>query len=113
MRRRVIVGQEVGIDLLLACSDAFRYLADELAAEYARRYESGAGSEGLDWAQCLAEISGWWSGRLETEADYVAGFDAQVEVGMRESTPTAAEARLVSECGNSICRRRRPRRPPG
>ena len=74
MRRRTSVGHEVGIDLLLAGSDAFRHLADELAAEYARRYEAGARSEVLDWFERTAEFAGWWCGRLEAEADHVAGF---------------------------------------
>jgi hypothetical protein len=62
MRRRTPAGQEVGIDLLLAGSDAFRYLADELAADYARRYNAGDRPDTLEWAKRLAEFAGWWCG---------------------------------------------------
>lgn len=74
MRRRRAGADEVGIGLLLAGSNAFKYLADELSAEYARRYEAGAPAESIEWTLRAAQFAGWWCGRLEAEADYAAGF---------------------------------------
>ena len=113
MRRRPSAEGEIGIDLLLAGSDAFAHLADELAAEYARRHDAGDFPETLEWARRLAEIAGWWCGRLEAEADHVAGFGLDPASGM------SGTMRLGSDGGSgrcdgdgmSTCRRRR-RQPP-
>ena len=113
MRRKAPAGQEIGVDLLLAGSDAFGYLADELAAEYARRHDAGDCPEVLDWARRLAELAGWWCGRLEAEADHVAGF------GPEPASGRSGPVRLSSDGGSggcdggctSTCRRRR-RQPP-
>jgi hypothetical protein len=86
-------GREVGIDLLLAGSDAFKHLAEELAAAHDRWQALGAEPATLDWARRLAEHAGWWCGRLEGEADALfAGADG------------------VSRDGAEGCRRRRRRR---
>ena len=113
MRRRTSAGQEVGIDVLLAGSDAFGYLADELAAEYARRYDAGDRPELLEWARRLAEVAGWWWGRLEAEADHVAGFDSNANsaLGGGRLTPAAeAETEVGSERRTTSCHRNRRRR---
>jgi hypothetical protein len=112
VRRRDAVGHEVGIDLLLAGSDAFKYLADGLAAECARRYEAGAPAGSLDWALAMAEFAGWWCGRLEAEADHLAGFGSQAEVGMSGSGPASADAGCErgSDAPNKVRRRGRRRR---
>jgi hypothetical protein len=112
VRRRAPIGQEVGIDLLLAASDAFAELADELAAEYARRYDEGAQPATLERTRSMAEVAGWWSGRLEAEADYVAGFTPDADLGMTGSGPNTADAGFGndSERRQRACRRRRPQR---
>lgn len=74
MRRKTPAGPAIGFDLLLGGSDAFGYLADGLAAEYARRYLAGDRPEVLDWWRHMAEFAGWWCGRFEAEADHAAGF---------------------------------------
>jgi len=110
--RRTPTGQEVGVDLLLAGSDAFWYLADQLAAEYARRHDAGEPPEHLEWVRRLAEVAGWWCGRLEAEADHVAGFDSNAEPALSDSMPASAEfgTGIGGERRNGPCRRRR--RPP-
>jgi len=110
VRRRAPIGQEVGIDLLLAASDAFAELADELAAEYARRYDEGAQPEALEWTRCMAEVAGWWCGRLEAEADYVAGFALDADLGMIGSGTATADTGFGNdgERRQRACRRRRP-----
>lgn len=74
MKRRVPVGEEVGVDLLLAGSDAFGHLADELAAAHEQWRVNGAEQPTLDWLRQMAELAGWWCGRLEAEADHAGGF---------------------------------------
>lgn len=68
-------GPEVGIGLLLSGSDAFRYLAMELAAVSERWEGAGADPATVAWARRLAEHAGWWCGRLEGEADAVFARD--------------------------------------
>lgn len=113
MRRRAPAGQEIGVDLLLAGSDAFGYLADELAAEYARRHDADDCPEVLDWARRLAELAGWWCGRLEAEADHVAGFGPETASGMSGTMrlPPDGDSERRDGGGTSTCARRR-RRPP-
>jgi hypothetical protein len=41
-------------DLLLAASDAYGHLADELVAEYDRRLAAGVAADVLDWARWAA-----------------------------------------------------------
>lgn len=66
-----IVGNAIGVDLLLAGSDAFKHSAEELAAAQARWQAAGAEPATLQWARELAAFAGWWCGRLEGEADVV------------------------------------------
>jgi hypothetical protein len=66
--------QQVGIDLLLAASDAFKGLAEELAAH--DQWENvDVDPATLEWAQRLAAQAAWWCGRLEGEADAVLASD--------------------------------------
>src|SRR5438552_1750058 len=62
-----------GVDLLLAGSDAFGHLAEQLARAH-EDVVAGGGTLQLDWLRSMAELAGWWCGRLEAEADYTAGF---------------------------------------
>ena len=114
MRRQDSGGQEVGIGLLLAGSDAFGYLADELAAEYARRHEAGDRPEILQWVLAMVEFAGWWCGRLEAEADHVAGFGGGADSGMSASMPSSADfpSGVCREGGDDVGRCRRRRHPP-
>ena len=113
MRRRS-VGREVGIDLLLAGSDAFGYLADEMAAEYARRHDAGDRPEILQWVLGITEFAGWWCGRLEAEADHVAGFGLGADSAMSGSMPNGADLRpgVCREGGDDGGRCHRRRHPP-
>jgi hypothetical protein len=115
MRRRAPVGREVGVDLLLAGSDAFEHLADALAAEYERRHDAGDRPEDLEWARRMAEFAGWWCGRLEAEADHLVGFGGvpiPESNGNDDSRPDVRPASDGRGSSHSMCRRR-PRRPPG
>ena len=114
MRRWRSIGSEVGIDLLLAGSDAFGYLADEMAAEYARRHDAGDRPETLQWALGMVEFAGWWCGRLDAEADHVAGFGSGADSGMSGSMPSAADfgSAIRRERGDDVCRGHRRRRHP-
>lgn len=113
MRRQDSAGREVGIDILLAGSDAFGYLADEMAAEYARRHDAGDRPEILQWVLGMAEFAGWWCGRLEAEADHVAGFGRGPGSGMSGSLPSGADLR-PGACreGGDVGRCHRRRHPP-
>lgn len=71
MQRNRNVGQEVGIPLLLAGSDAFKTLAEEIASAHIRWEEAGADTATLEWALRLSGLAAWWCGRLEGEADAV------------------------------------------
>jgi len=66
-----MTGPLISIDLLLAGSDAFKHLADELAAAQARWQAADADPATIEWAGRLAAHAGWWCGRLEGEADVV------------------------------------------
>jgi hypothetical protein len=116
VRRRAPIGREVGVDLLLTGSDAFGHLADELAAEYARRHDAGDRPEVLEWTRRMAEFAGWWCGRLEAEADHVVGFGRVPNPNISANDecrpgvqPDEPDGRSKTHDG---CRRRR-RRPPG
>jgi hypothetical protein len=109
VRRRAPIGQEVGIDLLLAASDAFAELADELAAEYARRYDEGAQPEVLEWTRGVAELAGWWCGRLEAEADHAAGFASGAGRGVSGEEPS--EGACARHGRSTECPRRRRHKP--
>ena len=78
MQRNGEQGPQVGIDLLLAGSDAFKELADELAATHQRWEAAGGGAAALEWALRLAELAAWWCGRLEGEADAVLASEKGV-----------------------------------
>lgn len=70
-------GDMISIDLLLAGSDAFKHLAEELAAAHERWQAADGDPATLEWAGRLAAYAGWWCGRLEGEADVVfASADA-------------------------------------
>jgi hypothetical protein len=71
-----MAGGEVGADLLLAGSNAFRHLADELATAHLHWQAGGADEALLEWSLELAEIAGWWSGRLEAEAHLIADINS-------------------------------------
>src|SRR4029077_7912680 len=71
MQRKPEQGHQVGIGLLLAGSDAFKELADEIAAAHQRWEAAGGDAATLEWARRLAELAAWWCGRLEGEADAV------------------------------------------
>lgn len=86
-------GGEFGVDLLLAGSSAFRHLAEELADAQRHWQAGGADKALLDWSIELAEMAGWWSGRLEAEAHLIADINS------------SAAPRLSP-------RRCHPRRPP-
>jgi hypothetical protein len=75
MQRKPEQGRQVGIGLLLAGSDAFKELADEIAAAHQRWEAAGGDAATLEWAQRLAELAAWWCGRLEGEADAVLASD--------------------------------------
>jgi len=66
-----VAGHMISIDLLLAGSDAFKHLAEELAVAHERWQEAEADPATLEWARRLAAYAGWWCGRLEGEADVV------------------------------------------
>jgi hypothetical protein len=71
-----VASGEIGADLLLAGSDAFRHLADELAVAH-RHWQTGGADEALlQWSVELAEMAGWWSGRLEAEAHLIADINS-------------------------------------
>lgn len=117
MRRRVPIGQEVGVDLLLAGSDAFGHLADQLAAAHERWSVTGEAPAVLEWAQRLAEFAGWWAGRLEGEADQLVGFGGEMGSPVNSTgqfSPRPGAAGLVQESsgssGGACGRRHRPRR---
>ena len=117
MGRRVPGGQEVGVDLLLAGSDAFGYLADQMAAAHQRWSVAGEAPAVLEWVQRMAEFAGWWAGRLEGEADHLVGFGSGM-VSPVDSTgqvgpPPGAAGPTQGSGGSSrsACgRQRRPRR---
>jgi hypothetical protein len=115
VRRRAASGYEIGVDLLLSGSDAFGNLADALAAEYDRRHDAGDRPEVLDWVLRMAEFAGWWCGRLEAEADHVAGFGRGADSAMSGGMPSAADSGpgIRGEQGDDggRCHRRR-RQPP-
>jgi hypothetical protein len=115
MRRRVPVGQEVGVDLLLAGGDAFGHLADQLAVAYQRWSVAGEAPAVLEWAQRMAEFAGWWAGRLEGEADHLVGFGGETgspvnSTGQVSPRPGAAWP-LQGRGGSSGSACDRPRRP--
>lgn len=64
-------GGMISIDLLLAGSDAFKHLAEALAAAHERWQAADGDPDTLEWARRLAAYAGWWCGRLEGEADVV------------------------------------------
>jgi hypothetical protein len=67
---------EIGAELLLAGSNAFRHLAEELSVAH-RHWEAVGADEGvLEWSAGLAAMAGWWSGRLKAEADLVADINS-------------------------------------
>ena len=71
-----MAGGELGADLVLAGSNAFRHLAEELADAH-RHWEAGGADEALlRWSIELAEMAGWWSGRLEAEAHLIADINS-------------------------------------
>jgi hypothetical protein len=116
MGRRVPVGQEVGVDLLLAGSDAFGHLADQLATAHQRWSVAGQAPAVLEWAQRMAEYAGWWAGRLEGEADHLVGFGGEMgspvnSTGQVDPRPGAAGPMRGSRgsSGSPCGRRRRPR----
>jgi hypothetical protein len=94
---------------LLAASDAFAQLADELAAEYARRYDEGAEPEVLEWSRGMAELAGWWCGRLEAEADHAAGFATGTARGVSGEEPY--EGAGARHGANTVCPRRSRHKP--
>lgn len=65
-------GGEIGADLLLAGSSAFRYLAEQLVDAHRHWSAGGADDALLEWSVELAEMAGWWSGRFEAEAHLIA-----------------------------------------
>lgn len=109
MGRRVPVGQEVGVDLLLASSDAFGHLADEMAAAHERWYEAGEGRAVLEWAQRMAEFAGWWCGRLEGEADHLVGFGHVAGSAVNPSGEPDGRPQESRRMAAAVCRRRRRR----
>jgi hypothetical protein len=111
VRRRAPIGQEVGVDLLLAASDAFAELADEMAAEYARRYDEGAQPDVLEWTRRVAEVAGWWCGRLEAEADHAAGFVSGGGRSVSAEEGSEASSARHGHGANTGCPRRRRHRP--
>lgn len=80
MQRNREQRHQVGIDLLLAGSDAFKELADELAAARQQWEAAGGDAAALEWALRLAGLAAWWCGRLEGEADAVLASDQGVGV---------------------------------
>jgi hypothetical protein len=62
--------------LLLAGSNAFRHLAEELADAHQHWQAGGADKALLEWSVELAEMAGWWSGRLEAEAHLIADINS-------------------------------------
>lgn len=109
MGRRVPVGQEVGVDLLLAGSDAFGHVADQMAATYQRWYEAGEGPAAVEWAQRMAEFAGWWCGRLEAEADHLVGFGGAGDSSVNPSGGPAGPPQGSRRNPGGACRRRRGR----
>ena len=79
MQRKPGQGHQVGIGLLLAGSDAFKELADDIAAAHQRWEAAGGDAATLDWALRLAELAAWWCGRLEGEAEAVLASDQGLE----------------------------------
>jgi hypothetical protein len=67
--------QEIGVGLLLAGSDAFKQIADDIAAAHDQWQSSGTDVATLEWARRLAAYAAWWCGRLEGEADAVFATD--------------------------------------
>jgi hypothetical protein len=113
MRRRVPGGQEVGVDLLLAGSDAFGVLADQLAAAHQRWCLAGEAPVVLEWAQRMAEFAGWWAGRLEGEADHLVGFGGESGRTVNSAGQVSPRRRAVrpmrsGESTGNACRRPRP-----
>jgi hypothetical protein len=96
---------------LLAASDAFARVADEMAAEYARLYEQGAQPEALEWTRGVAELAGWWCGRLEAEADHAAGFASGTGRGVSGEEPSEVACARHGKGTNSQCPRRRRHKP--
>ena len=75
MDKPPMAGGETGADLLLAGSNAFRHLAQELAEAHEHWRTGGADEALLEWSVELAEMAGWWSGRLEAEAHLIADIN--------------------------------------
>ena len=103
--------RQVGIGLLLAGSNAFGHLAEQLAE--AHEHFAAGGTFHLGWFQSLAELAGWWCGHLEAEADYAAGFlpddpeevDRAVAFGDQPCCPPSL---ATHRAGTRRCRRDRP-----
>jgi hypothetical protein len=83
MQRKPEQERQVGIGLLLAGSDAFKELADEIAAAHQRWETAGGDAATLEWARRLAELAAWWCGRLEGEADVVLASDQGMDPSRR------------------------------
>ena len=83
MKPKRTAGQEIGVGLLLAGSDAFKQLAEEIATAHDRWQAEGGSAATLEWARRLAGYAAWWCGRLEGEADAV--LDLPADVGRPEA----------------------------
>lgn len=117
MQGRGLGRDEVGVDWLLAGSEAFQYFANELAAAHQFWDRAGAAPGVLSWARHLAELPEWWCGRLESEAYFILGGVVHqpcdsITVSDRSSTVEAiGYVTCQPAAENRRCLRHRWRRP--